>query len=210
MQCNICVIARPDPQRPQRPQRPKINTAGLNADTVDGKHAADFVQKTGDQAMSGALTAANFRYGAPQTSYVSIAPAAFSPYDSATTYSFESTGALIWSGGGLGIFRAPVNLPNGATITSFRVQGWDNVPYPPNWMVYLLRRWSIGAADENLTGLDSQGTNLPEWFDRESTTIILPYVENNKYNYFVEVQFPAGTPDLKFGGASIGYTVPTP
>ena len=185
----------------------KINTAGLNADTVDGKHAADFVAKTGDQAMAGALTAANFQYGAARTRYLSIPASAFTPIDSSTTYTYDTTTGLIWTGGS-GHFRAPVELPQGATITKYRFTAFDGDS--SQWIEAHLMRWSASGSNEEMAGNSTMGMGTPGWVDLDNSSVATPVIDNSKYSYFVNAIFEWPTEPMQLGSVTITYTLPSP
>lgn len=190
----------------------KINTAGLNADSVDGKHAADFVSKTGDQSMGGALTAGNFNYSAPRTRYLSIPAAKFVPVESSTTFSYDATGGLVWGGGGSDVFRAPVELPHGATITNFRFTARDDVWVPMYYVAADLTRWSVGGSNEVMAENTTAGLSAPGWVDLDIAVVTNSTIDNSKYSYFVAANFDAMSAGsaMQIGSVVITYTVPAP
>jgi len=185
----------------------KINRAGLNADLLDGKHAADFVGKTGNQTMAGALTAANFNYGGAQTRYLSIPATAFTPIDSSTTFTYDTTGGLIWKGGPVH-FRAPVELPQGATINNFRLTVLD--ADPGEWIEGHLLRWSLSGSSEEMAANSTMGMGAPGWINLDNGTVATPIVDNANYSYFVNVIFEWPTDPMQLGHVVITYTVPKP
>ncbi len=143
-----------------------------------------------------AATDTIYKYSSPKTGIVSISTMAFSP-DSAST----SGKAWLnkWFGNiltGDGCFNAAVNLPNGATITNYRV-------------VYTTGIYSAFVATARETG---ESTYLALISRDEATSDRMGFseavdpvavVNNVKYQYGVGICL---TPDQTFNGARIQYT----
>jgi len=164
----------------------KINTSGLNADTLDGKDSADFVAKTGDQTMAGKLTASSFGYSAPKTSYLSIGAVDFVPENSSNTYAGLASGTLYATpvGGGAQYFLAPVHLPHGALVKSIRFRINDSNA-GTEFSAYMYRRYLNGILDTMayVGSSESLGEqSLP------GSSIFYGQIDNSNYDYFLWIQ----------------------
>ncbi|RTQ50886.1 hypothetical protein EJV47_09740 [Hymenobacter gummosus] len=152
------------------------------------------------QASAGFVTppAQSYAYSAPRTQYLTLSAFAFASADPAgspsnTVLSTANTPAEIYlTGSGSGRLLAPVQLPQGATITGLLLRGFDN-------------DGTSATVQARVVGITSQtgGTSYPAAggspfaafsadvyaFQEASQTFSVP-VDNTQYGYFVEVLLP--------------------
>ncbi|GAB4339493.1 MAG: hypothetical protein Kow0089_12420 [Desulfobulbaceae bacterium] len=106
-----------------------------------------------------------------------------------------SSYAGVYDGGGTGSTQylfAPVQLPDGATITSFKAVICDNTPsYGGSMALYRSDSKFIAAA---LTSI-AEASTTPFTKDADSITSDYATVDNSKYSYFIKmsVNSAAGT-----------------
>jgi hypothetical protein len=176
-------------------------------------------------AVGDISTLSNFRYVFPRPRKYQVPAAAFVPSSIETDY-LRGDGFIHYRYPGettTGVFRAPVHLPDGATITQLTIYYFDNfeVTGGAGDTVYItniqgdLRRMGTGPsniASELVAATFSAGTL---WFPEDSTkyavssaSVALPVVENANYQYFIEVDFSVNraSSSLRFYGATIDYT----
>lgn len=179
---------------------------------------------TGNAQVSG-----NFTYSSAKTYYLNLHAAAFvQGYPDwvdekyYTDYSWGGYVVPVMPNDGLyyvGIY-ASVELPQGATVTEFRVYGYDNKA-DSNGVInaYLRRRSSAQAGYSSMasTVLDSStwgaDASVHEAFDN---TIFLNPIDNGNNQYFIYVRWsfdstPTPPPDMfiRFYGCRITYTLST-
>ncbi len=159
--------------------------------------------------VAGDVTADNYNYTSPKTRYYSIDDVAFvsvndPPADliyktTNGTYLFMSTGST--SGG---YVVAPVNLPDGATITEVKMNGYDaDASNNLNFELQkrLLTSYSVTAIASAATS-GSSGT-------QQISATVSEVVDNSNYSYRAYIKFDtqnAGT-DLRVYSIRITYTV---
>jgi hypothetical protein len=148
-----------------------------------------------------AISAAGFRYSAPQTGYLVIGAAAFVPQLSTTTYTMDSGLSLAASSSGC--FAAPVNLPHGAKIT--QVAMWYSKTDVPGG--FLLQRVALTDPPSSATVI-AEIAPLPTGGVIKSaavnvTNAPLQTVNNTRYAYAI-AQCVSQTET--FIGARIKYT----
>jgi hypothetical protein len=184
----------------------KINRTGLNADLLDGQNGSDFVGKTGNHAMAGKLTAADFAYGTPQTRHLAIHASALRP--ELPTYVYNQFGYYLYATGPATevYFSAPVYLPDGATVTNVTYQAWDNTSYDSRAS---LIRWS-GPTSAPMAGVWSAGESAA-WREFTTNVIYEPVIDNVNNAYFVEVRLhgSAGN-NLRAGKITVTYQTSQP
>jgi len=186
----------------------KINRAGLDADLLDGKQAADFVQKTGDQAMGGALTAANYRYGPPKTRTLTLSPFDLIPAETSNTYSGLMNGYL-YSVSGVN-FQAPIHLPQGAKITNIRYWLYNNKSGGEIWgQMWRETRATGGFSFEEASRVQLTA-NSTDWAVLDDASISSPVIDNDTNTYMIQVKFWDSDTDVRFGGAVITYEIQGP
>jgi len=140
------------------------------------------------------------------TGYVSVPAAAFVSYDSAMHWALDPYLRNLASPIVV-LFRAPVQLPHGATVEKLTCYWYD---YNATYDVYMcLRRYNMSYYAEYLAAMVSTG----QAGDGSSydNTIDYATVDNSHYAYIMEVIIWP-TPDgnnLKFKYAVIEYTLPS-
>jgi hypothetical protein len=191
----------------------KINRTGLNADLLDGQNGSDFVGKTGNHAMAGKLTAADFAYGTPQTRHLAIHASALRP--ELPTYVYNQFGYYLYATGPATevYFSAPVYLPDGATVTNVTYQAWDNTSYDSRASLVRWRgAWPTPgtATADQMAGIWSAGESAA-WREFSSNVIYEPEIDNVNYAYFVEVRLhgSAGN-NLRAGKITVTYQTSQP
>ncbi len=162
-----------------------------------------------------------YHYSSPQTYYLNIPTPAFvtQGLDDETwvTYAYY---AYIADGSAVAPYSvkvlAPVNLPQGATVTGFRLYYMDDL-----WGAGLTISGSLirsrvthdTMSTVNLAYIastDSSGDDDDIDFV-EDTSIVYDTIENRDYQYAISVQFTVPSPTigsaLRFYGARVAYTV---
>ncbi|MFQ5435177.1 MAG: hypothetical protein ACE5FD_09905, partial [Anaerolineae bacterium] len=121
----------------------------------------------------------------PITSSLSIPPAAFNPTDNNGSY--VQGGYYLYPGASspATVFYAPVNLPQGATVTKFTFHWYDNSGADgfadlkrsnPNILpVKMAQAPTSGSAGQSLT---------------TDTTIVNAVIDNTQYSYFIALYLP--------------------
>jgi hypothetical protein len=97
---------------------------------------------------------------------------------------------------GLCEFSHTLNLPTGARIVNFRVEGCIYSPYPSGLEVRL-RSCSVGAACTDLDSVTASGTGCGPWSKPVSFTV------NNYQSYYVVTVLSYGS--TSFRGAKVHY-----
>jgi hypothetical protein len=137
------------------------------------------------------------------THVLSLPGEAFLPGRSADyTNSFGSGGACITSGSNA--LSAPLQLPQGATISSFKVYFLDDSTADVS--VSLMAHYPAGGYYIWQATLDSWGiTGLG---NKSTSSISFPAVDNNNYTYLVRAFSSSWSCNLRVMGAVITYTTP--
>jgi len=165
---------------------------------VDHNHDDRYYTKTEIEAKL--ATKVDKTTGQPGT--IAVGPAAFAPGSNPAgiSYTVDPTGSITVSGGPL-CFQAAVSLPNGATVTALRLDGFDNVaanlsvtmnadPFGSTVAIVMASAASSGA-----TGVVTVA----------DVTITAPVVDNTARAYSLRVCTDAG---LFFYDARIDYIAP--
>ncbi len=145
----------------------------------------------------------------PITSYLSIPAAAFVPqdnyYDGTTNYgSYVRTNDLATA-----VLQAPVQLPNGSTVTSMRVY-WSDNDNTITGTIYLYRSnfTAIPLEMASVTTSDTGGsvTSAPD------SSINYDQIDNSQYTYYVSARLPSKNSTNYVGlyGVVIEYTIDRP
>jgi hypothetical protein len=117
--------------------------------------------------------------------------------------SFAGGGACITSGSNA--MAAPVQLPQGATITSFKVFFSDNSAADVS--VSLSANYPAGGYYFTLASLDSSG--ISGLGNKSTASISYPtVVDNNTFTYLVRAYSSSWSCSLRVMGAVITYTTP--
>jgi hypothetical protein len=158
----------------------------------------------GDVVIGGTLS-----WWTPQTRYYSMCGTNFVEIESGYNFS-RYVNALYKNSGDTNtqMWIGQVNLPDGATVTSFTVWYYDN--HADNLTVTLYRIPLGTASASPMAEVASSGT--PGDGSGTDTGIAGATIDNNTYAYYVFFSFSAnntGT-NLKFRYARIGYTITGP
>lgn len=193
-----------------------IKTAYNAHDTaVNGVHGVSSGAIMGtavDESVTGAKT---FGVGKllvdTETRYYSINPTAFHSHDGATEDDKYANGSMVRNNDGafaLRYFVADVNLPHGATITSFKYNYFRD-DAASSLEVDLRRASSVGAIDI-LASIVATGTTGDD--SEEDTTISNAVVDNNNYTYHVWVTIDTNNNvlDVYLYNVIITYTLTQP
>lgn len=136
-----------------------------------------------------------------RTGYVSVAPSACRAFNSDNKTFASSVYAYPEAGGDL---YCSVQLPPGVTVTGFSVTMYDSIASAINGT---LRRGSHGSANV-MAEVTSTGTGGLQ--TKSDNSINHSSVDNINYNYTVQLDFGAGSPNLVFERAVITYTYTAP
>jgi hypothetical protein len=151
------------------------------------------------------ITAANFVFGSPKTARVIVQSFGFVPNDNTTTWSgaaILSNGFRDMTGGTL-VMAAPVNFPDGATLTNLSSRLFDNVNNAHE-TIYLRRFDGIFDA----VTITQVGTTDAETGGALTKSVSFTHAVDNRSNaayFLVWEEGPAGSTGL---GSSLGiYSV---
>lgn len=127
------------------------------------------------------------------------------------TYFTGTQGPEVLGGTTQFTWSAPVQLPDGATVTEFRITS-DDTAIDAN-LSMSLRRCPIGGGSQallaNLTQNNSSGTPLTS----TDTTISVPVIDNSQFMYWVQADWPGSSVTnayVEVFGARIKYTITSP
>ena len=180
----------------------KINRTGLNADLLDGLHASALVKNNTatTQTLAGNLRAPDFAYSPAKTGVLTIPAVSANVVGSygrlygAAVYA-DTTAAVDW--------YAPVNLPDGATITGLT---HSTVDVTGNQSSAQLVNWDVLVASVNSTA-DAFGWHA----DSTSTITAGQETFNDSGSYLVHVNMAGGNgTTLQSGVVQIHYTYTSP
>lgn len=137
---------------------------------------------------------------------LTIPAAAFTPYRDG--YNYENDGRYIFTYAGSTdiAYVAPVELPEGATVTSMTFHYYDA---NPSYLVsaHLFYRYVDGSVAEEMAYADSISGG--GWSSDTDTSITGPLIDNGYYYYWIEWDIPAYA-DLKGCAVVINYTLDLP
>jgi len=196
--------------------------SGLIADLLDGYHASAFafsthyhddryytesesnsrfVNATGD-TMSAALTVPQINYSLPRTHYFRVGGEGFLPGSNVDYFnSYGMGGAYIVSGSGAMV--APVHLPQGAIVTSFRVYFYD---ISTSTMTVSLDRVPGTGGYTALATVDSTG--ISGYANKADSSILNATIDNFTYSYIIYAHSSSWDDNsLRIMGALITYTI---
>jgi len=213
--------------------------SGLVADLLDGYDSSYFVpfasantlflKKTVDDTVSanlnvvGTVTAANFNYKNPKTSYLAFAPIAFRPVSNSLNYTLDLTSISV-NDEGTYSFYAPVYLPSGVRITALKYTAYVYTkgigdPLSTSSSTLTLKSLNtsgVGSVTDLATVTVAGGTDFVgyySWKTNQATTDVT--VDSQNYAYFVEVTatkpvFLSSNTEAKAGPVVITYTYQAP
>jgi hypothetical protein len=160
--------------------------SGLDADMVDGVHGTSFLRSDTSGTINGNLTVNGSITHQTEIRYLNIPYCAFRPGKETEEYQFynyagEGYCLINTNPGYMPIYyRAPVNLPHGATVTEVQVR--YHLPDPAAGLSVELGR---EPSMEEMVDIDLPSTTA---FTTHSTTSIsYPTINNRDHSYYVVV-----------------------
>lgn len=158
----------------------------------------------GNATVSGNLTTDKVIYSSPRTQYFMVGGEGFVPGSSVISYqnTYGMGGACIQSGSS-GALVAPVHLPQGATVTAFKV--FFNDTSANNITVDLHRLSLTTGGYTTMASVSSSGVS--GYGSVTDTTITLPTIDNITGSYHVYAYWGTGDCNIKVMGALVTYTV---
>jgi hypothetical protein len=179
----------------------------INGDMLDGQHAGAFVNITGG-TMTGNLTLPKVNYTIPREHVTSVSSEAFFPTTNVNYTNGGGMGGAYLPVGTNGIMTAALQLPDGATVTKFRVYFYDNSP-SQDLSVSLDQQFLGGSGGyANVASVTTSGASTAYNY-LETTSIIDPVIDNINSGYLIWV-YPQPTWNdsfLRVKGASVYYTL---
>lgn len=149
-----------------------------------------------------------------QSGRISLSAASFMAEDTAASdrVNFNSAGVLYLNGGGgeTPRFYAPLQLPDGATITSFTLDFWQNGI--SETITAKLRRTSFASAGGNTIGEVVSSDQGGIGASVTDTSITAPTIDNDNYAYLIEADFSDANQgvNLRLVGIEVTYTFTEP
>ncbi len=166
------------------------------------------------------VTTDDYKYHSPKTYTLQVVPIDFQFISLSTSRIFaiwDTEGYLNVSpdGGNYDApFHAAVNLPNGATVTGFRIYFYDHDAGALVISAWLKRRpiFSTAIDDMAYALADTGGGGTSAIQHSEDTSITHPVIDNGAYQYWIRANLNfdlSYSKLLRFYGASIEYTMDT-
>jgi hypothetical protein len=152
---------------------------------------AEVLEVVGNAQIDGNLT------WQPKTSYLSVPASAFCPGMHSETYynyHFLETSKMV----GAEIFRAPVSLPHGATVTKV-TSYWDDETDLSNSTIWLFRNQMTFSVDTMATDSTFGDLGYIETYD---DSIDFATINNSTYSYYLYMWH---YPDIRCYGVIIEY-----
>jgi len=183
-----------------------IRNAGNDTDTRLINVEANRVLKTGD-TMSGTLTVPALTYAVPKVAFWTFHGRGF-VHDTGNGFANCFPDTLAWNGTGASTFRAPVNLPQGATITGVTYNYWKS-PSAVDNSTFALNRTALPATGSvspmvNLTSATVNHTSV------STNTITNPVVDNQNFSYHMVVTLGGTAGTHCVDAVTIRYTYVNP
>jgi hypothetical protein len=186
-----------------------VNLAGTGSATTtarsDHNHDTAYVNVTGD-TMSGTLTLPKVSYTTPREHVTSVSSEAFFPTSNADYFNGGGMGGAFKPAGTSDVLTAALQLPDGATVTKFRVYYYDNSTQ--NLDISLDYQSLMVGGYVNMATVITSGASTAYSY-LETTNITNPVIDNINNGYLIWV-WPLNTWDggnLRVRGASIFYTL---
>ena len=155
----------------------------------------------GNLVVSGVLNVPGVTYTSPRSHYLSLGGEAFLPGSNVDYFNtYGSGGAYIVSGSGALV--APVNLPDGAVVTSFRVFFYDT---SSSDMSVSLQKQGMASSYAAMASVTSSGS--AGYYNSADLTISSPQIDNSQYSYLVYAYCSSWSSSLLLKGAVIQYTI---
>lgn len=211
-------ILMPGPEGPEGPQGPKGATGAQGPQGEQGETGATGpAGATGEKGSTGSAGAQGPQgergFGMPQQGNISIPFSAFvADYDINLAYDYEY-GLRNYNTAGTLVCYAPVQLPQGATITNATIYFYDNDD--DSFSFYFERgnltdRWDVIGYAINSPGSDTPGYT---YLGLSGTYPNPAYatVDNNNYYYYLELYIPNNSTspsNCRFFYALVEYELP--
>lgn len=177
----------------------------LAADNIYTKTEVD--ASLADKADADAVVTKASPSWTARTGKISIAAAAFTPANETTDFA-KSDKSLNFQSGVIASFYAPLQLPDGATITEISLDYIDNIA--GIFTMYL--EGTDGSTTTQIADVSTSGASDPALRTVSSTTIADGTVDNDTNAYYLQLIFGAdgGASSLSFRRAEITYTYTQP
>jgi hypothetical protein len=160
----------------------------------DAFYAAGDAQVTGDLTVNGALNTSKVTYTTPRTHNVIVGSEAFVPGSNVPYVNTYGTGGAYINASGGHALVAPVHLPQGAAVTSFKVFFDDTSS--GDMSVFLDRQSMQAGFFSAMATVSSSGTSG-----------YYSLVDNTIFSYLVYAYSTAWDSSLRIKGALITYTL---
>lgn len=163
------------------------------------------VLRTGD-TMTGNLSLPKVIYTTPREHVTSVSSEAFFPISNVDYQNGGGQGGAWKPAGDTGVMAAALQLPDGATVTKFRVYFYDNSAQ--NLDISLDYQGLMTGGYGSLGSVTTSGATAAYTY-LETTSITNPVIDNINNGYLIWV-YPYSTWDgfnLRIKGASIFYTL---
>jgi hypothetical protein len=174
----------------------------------NGAAAEADIDAAEDLLISGSLEVQGDVHWSSMTNYYNVLAADFAAEVDGYQYTQGSNALYKDPGAGTQTWRAAVHLPQGATVTAFKIWFYDNDA--ADLTVQLTRRNMDNTAPVLMAICNSSGT--PGSSTGEDTSISNATVDNSLYSYYSAIVFPAAdtSSNLVFYSALITYTTTGP
>ena len=140
-----------------------------------------------------------------KSEYLNIPGSSLIPVSQSTSYTkSRPDGTLVVNDASSQYFTAPINLPNGATITGFSINGLDN-DSTYQFFAFLKKRPYDSTVDANIADVVSGTTFASGYVNVTDSTISDGVVDNVNYIYYVDYG-QNGTADQTLYTVRITYT----
>lgn len=137
--------------------------------------------------------------------FLSIPARGFIPADEDNIWYYVNGDIAIGTLTGYNIFQAPLNVPNGATITKLVLYYYDT-SHDYDIMLYLFRKPLAGGNEQEMARVQSYYQPGYDYYTDE--TISYSIIDMQNYVYHLEVRFPSPYDygnALRFVGARVDY-----
>lgn len=183
-----------------------IRNAGNDTDTRLINVEANRVLKSGD-TMSGNLTVPNLTYAVPKVAFWTVQGRGFI-HDTGNGFATCFPDTLAWNGTGSSTFRAPVNLPHGATITGVTYYYWKN-PSALDNSTFTLNRTALPATG-SVAAMATLTSSASNHSSVTTNTITNPVVDNQNFSYHMVVTLGGTAGGHCVDAVTIRYTYVNP
>ena len=183
-----------------------IRNAGNDTDTRVTNVEANRVLKTGD-TMSGTLTVPALAYAVPKVAFWTVPGRAFI-HDTGNGFAKCFPDTLSWNGTGAPVFRAPVTLPHGATITGVTYHYWKS-PSATDNSTFTLNRIGIPATG-NVSQMATLTSSAVNHTSVTTNTVTNPVIDNQNFSYYMVVSLGSAAGTHCVDAATIKYTYVNP